>query len=131
MEALGAAEHRGQSLGGDPDDVVLGLLSGERRAAGLSVEPEHLRPVVLGAEALGHDPRPHSPRRPVLRDLFEQVVVRVPEEAEPRCEVVDREPRRYRGLHVGDAVGKRERDLLDGGRSGFADVVPEIEIVFH
>ena len=39
-------------------------------------------------------------------------------------------PRRAR-LDVGDAVGEREGELLHRRRARLADVVAEIEIVFH
>ncbi len=81
------------------------------------------RPLVAGPEALGHDPGPHPPCRPVLGDLLEEVVVGVPEERQPGSEVVHLEPGRQRRLDVGDAVGEREGDLLDGGRPRLPDVV--------
>ena len=77
----------------------------------------------LRPEPLGHDPRPHAAGRPVLGHLLEEVVVGVPEEAQPRGEVVDVQPGGQGGLHVGDAVGEGEGDLLDGRRAGLADVV--------
>ena len=74
------------------------LLRSERRAARLGVEPQHRRLRVLRAEPLGHDRVPHPPARPELRDLLEEVVVAVPEERQPRREVVDVEPGVDRGL---------------------------------
>ena len=67
--------------------------------------------------------RPEPPRRPELRDLLEEVVVRVEEEREPRAEIVRREPGRDRRVAVGDAVRERERELLHRGRARLADVV--------
>jgi len=57
------------------------------------VEPEGQGTRVAGAEPLAHDPRPQAARRPELRDLLEQVVVRVEEERELRRELVHAEPR--------------------------------------
>ncbi len=68
-------------------------------------------------------PRPDPPRRPVLRDLLEEIEVRVEEERKPRREVVDVEPTLDRPLHIGEPVGERERELLHGGRTGLANVV--------
>ena len=59
----------------------------------------------------------------VLCDFFEQIVVGVEEEAEPRCEVVDRQAASETLLDVVPAVGEREGQLLGGGGTGFADVV--------
>src|SRR5262249_34034196 len=66
---------------------------------------------------------PETAGSAVLGDLFEQIVVGVEEEAEPRCEVVDRETAGNGLLYVVPAVGERERQLLCGGRAGFANVV--------
>ena len=107
----------------DAHDVVLRLLRGEHRTGGLGVEAQELRLLVLRAEALRHDPVPHAPRGPELRDLFEEVVVPVPEERQARRELVDVEAGVDRGLHVRDPVRQRERDLLHRGAAGFADVV--------
>ena len=79
---------------------------------------------IRGAEAVAHDPGPQAAGGAELRDLLEEVVVRVEEEGEPLAEVVRREPRRDRRLAVGDAVGERERQLLRGARPRLADVVP-------
>ena len=49
--------------------------------------------------------------------------MRVEEEAQPRGELVHGEPARDRGVDVGEAVGEREGELLDGVRAGLADVV--------
>ena len=76
----------------DAHDVVVGLLRGQRAAGGLRVEAQLLRARVGRAEPLLHDPRPQPPRRPELRDLLEEVVVRVEEERQPLAERVDVEP---------------------------------------
>ena len=96
------------------------------------MEAEHLRARVARAEALAHEPRPKPARGAELRDLFEEVVVRVEEEGEARGELVDLQARVDRGLDVGDGVGEREGDLLHGGRARLADVVAaDMEIVFQ
>ena len=95
-----------ERLDRDAHDVVLGLLRGQRRAAGLRVEAQGERLRVRRAEALAHHARPEAARRPELRDLLEEVVVRVEEEREPRAEVVRREPRLDRRRAVGDAVAR-------------------------
>src|SRR6185369_8814805 len=75
------------------------------------------------AEAVAHDRRPQAARGAELRDLFEEIVVQVEEEGEPRSEGVDREPARGRRLDVGDAVREREGELLYGRRARLTDVV--------
>ena len=123
MERLRTAHHCGHRLQRDAHDVVHRLLCGERRAAGLGVEPQHLRLRVLSVEPFGHDRVPHAAARTELGDLFEEVVVPVPEEAEPWCKVVDVKARVDCCLHVGNRVGEREGDLLHGRRTGLANVV--------
>ena len=87
------------------------LLSGccavERAAGGLGVEAQLLRARVGRAEPVAHDPRPQPPRRAELRDLLEEVVVRVEEERQPLAELVDVEAGVDRRLHVGDARSRR------------------------
>src|SRR5829696_5312147 len=51
-----------------------------------------------------------APSRPELGDLLEHVVVGVPEERQPRRELVDVETGVDGGLYVGDAVGDGEGD---------------------
>ena len=70
----------------------------------------------FGAEAFAHVARPDAARGAQLRDLLEEVEVAVPEERQPRREVVDVEPALHALLDVGEAVGERERQLLRRGR---------------
>src|SRR5829696_5592488 len=123
VQRLGAAAHRGEALERDAHDVVLRLLRGQRDAAGLGVESQRLGLRVLRPEALAHDPRPHPAHGAELGHLLEDVVVAVEEERQARAEVVDLEPGVDRALDVGDAVGQRERDLLDRRAALLAHVV--------
>ena len=123
VQGLAAAENGGERLNGDADDIVFRLLRGEGRAGGLRVEAQHQRARVLGVETVAHDFGPEAAGGAELGDFFEQVVVRVEEEGKLRSEFVDAEAGVERGLDVGDAVGEREGDFLDGGRAGFANVV--------
>jgi hypothetical protein len=66
---------------------------------------------------------PHPAGGPELGDLLKELVVHVPEEAQPRGEGVDVEAALQRLLDVAHAVGEGEGQLLRGGRAGFADVV--------
>ena len=87
VQRLRAAEHRGHRLERDADDVVVGLLRGQRAAGGLGVEAQLLRARVGGAEAVAHDARPQPPRGAELGDLLEEVVVGVEEERQPLAEL--------------------------------------------
>ena len=123
MQALRPAEHRRQRLDRGPDDVHLRLLRGQRHARRLRVEAHQPRARVARAEAVAQLTRPDPPRRPVLRDLLEEVEMGVEEEREPRRELVDVHPARDRPLDIGEAVRERERELLRRRRAGLADVV--------
>ena len=76
-----------------------------------------------GAEAVAHDLRPQRAGGAELRDLLEEVVVRVEEEREPGAERVGGEARGDRRLAVGDPVREREGELLRRRRARLADVV--------
>ena len=123
VQALGAPEHPGERLDGDADQVDLGLLGGEGDAGRLGVEAQLRRTGLLRAVALTHPACPDAPGRPVLGDLLEEVAVRVEEEAEPRCEVVDAEACAHRRLDVGEPVRQCEGELLGRGGSRLTDVV--------
>ena len=64
------------------------------------------RPVALRAETVAHRARPDPAGRPVLRDLLEEVAVRVEEERHPRHEVVDVEA----GVHCPTARTRGRRE---------------------
>ena len=123
VEALRATEHTRQRLDGHPDEVDLGLLGRQRHAGSLGVEAQLRGAAVPGPVAVAHPAGPDTAGRPVLRDLFEEVDVRVEEEAEAGGEVVDGRTGCDRRLHVREAVGECERVLLGRRRPGFADVV--------
>ena len=78
---------------------------------------------ILRAEALAQQPRPHASQRAVLRDLLEEVVVRVEDPRDARRHLVDVDAGALARLHVRDRVGEREADLLRRRRAGVADVV--------
>ena len=123
VQGLCAAEHRGQRLDGYADDIVFRLLRGERGAGGLRVEAKQQRARIAGVETVAHDFGPEAASGAVLGDFFEKIAVGVEEKGELWGEVVDAQAGVEGGLHVGDGVGEREGDFLDGGRAGFADVV--------
>ena len=100
-----------------------GCCAVERRASGLRVEAQRLRLRVRDVETLSHDPGPEATRRAELRHFLEEVVVRVEEEGEALAELVGRQAGSDGRLRVRDAVRERERELLNGGRAGLADVV--------
>ncbi len=123
VQALRAAEHRGERLDRGAHDVDLGLLGGERHTSGLGVEAERATALVGGAVAPAHPARPDASGGSVLRDLLEEVDVGVEEERQAGRELVDRQARASGELHVREAVRERERQLLERSRTGLADVV--------
>jgi len=95
------------------------------------MEAHQPRTWILRAVLLAHQRRPDATRRAVLRNLLEEVQVRVEEERQPGREVVDVETALERPLDVRESVGERKREFLRSGRTGLADVVAEIEIGCH
>ena len=89
VQALRPTQHGGQRLDGHAHHVVLRLLGGQRNAGGLRVEAQQPGARVLRLEGLAHLARPDAPRGAVLGDLFEEVVVGIEEEGQPRREVID------------------------------------------
>src|SRR5205085_3661524 len=75
------------------------------------------------AVALLHVPCPDAACGTELRNLLEEIVVDVPEEGEPRCEVVDVESARNSMLYVAETVGEGKGELLRGSRTRFANVI--------
>src|SRR5215203_206303 len=123
VQALGPTHDGRERLHRRADDVVLGLLGGERGAGRLDVEAELMATLLGRPEALLNDLRPHPTSSPVLGDLLEEVVVGVKEKGEARGEVVHLEPGVERGPDVGDSVGEGEGELLHRSRAGLAYVV--------
>ena len=123
VQRLRPAEHAGERLDRRARDVDQRLLRGQADARRLGVEAHQPRARVARAVGIAQLARPDPPRRAVLGDLLEEVDLGVEEEAQPRRELVGIEAARDRLLDVGEAVLERERELLGGGRTGFADVV--------
>src|SRR5438309_274059 len=106
MQGLSPAEHGRHRLNRRAHDVVLWLLCGQCRTAGLSVETQHPGSRIPRLEVLAHDPRPHSSRSTELRNFFQKVAVSVEEERKPWAELVDIEPSFNGRLHVGHPVAE-------------------------
>jgi hypothetical protein len=83
----------------------------------------HWAALVGRAVHVPHPPGPDPPRRTELRDLLEEVDVRVEEEAQAGRELIDVQPAAQAQLDVAEAVGQRVRQLLRRRRTGLADVV--------
>src|ERR1035438_10797130 len=81
--------------------------------------------IVLRAEAVFHQPIPDFAGGAVFCDLFEEVVVRVEEEAETRSEVVDVESASARPFDVFNSVVDGEGELLECSRARFANVIAD------
>src|SRR5581483_12261068 len=87
------------------------------------MEAHQPRTLVLRAEPVFHHAIPDLAGRAVFRDLFEEIVMSVKEEAEARAKVVDVESAAARPLDVLNSVIQREGQFLQRGRSSFANVI--------
>ena len=81
VQRLRPAEHPRERLDRRPRDVVQRLLSRQRHPGRLRVKTHQPRLLLLGAERLAQLTRPDPPRRPILRDLLEEIDMRIEEEA--------------------------------------------------
>src|SRR3972149_5086427 len=112
MKRLSPAQYTGQGLNSHPGDVIVRLLSCERLAAGLSVEPQLTRFRVFGFELLFHYPGPDAARGPELGYLLQEIVPASEEEGELRGEPANLHPPSQGRSHVLDGVGEAEAQLL-------------------
>ena len=123
VQRLRPAQHGRQRLKRHAHDIVVRLLRRQRAAGRLRMEAKDRRARIPAVEALGHHLVPDFPGGAVLGDLFEEIVVRVEEEREPRRKLVDVQARAPGPLDVLDAVVQRERQLLQRRRARFANVI--------
>src|SRR5215831_16329834 len=80
-------------------------------------------PLALRLEAVAHRVRPDFPGGTEFRDLLEEVVMRVEEEAEPWRESVDCEAALARPFDILNAVPQGKREFLNSCRSRLSDVI--------
>ena len=123
MQRLRPAKHSGKRLDGRANDIDQRLLSGQRNPRGLGVEAHQHRARVAGTVGVAQLGRPDPAGRTVFRDLLEEVDVGVEEKRQPRSEIVDIQATGDRLIDVGESVLERKGKLLDGCRTGLADVV--------
>ena len=122
MEALRAAQGRGQGLDGGADDVVVRVLLGERDARGLAMGAQHLGAGLLGAKP-GHDLAPELPRGTELGNFEEEVHADAEKEGEAPGKGVDIEAARLGGADIFHAVGQRIGQFLHRRRAGLVHMV--------
>ena len=123
VQRLAAAQHRRHRLQRHPHHIVVGLLRRQRLAGSLGVKAQPVRAGVGRPEPAAHFLRPDAAGRPELGDFLEEVVVHIEEEAEPRREIVHRQPPFQPVPHILEAVGQGKGQLLHGVGAGLADVV--------
>src|SRR5436309_6569883 len=123
VERLRSAQYCRQRLNRNTNDIVVGLLRSERTSCRLRVESKHRRTRIVRVESLRHYPVPDFSGGPILRDLLEQIVVRVEKEREARRKIVHVETGAARPFDVLDAVVQGKRELLQGGGTGFANMI--------
>ena len=123
MKRLRAAEDRGERLDRRARNVVVRLLRCQAHPRSLAVGAHRPRTRILRADPVAHHARPKAARRAQLADLFEEVVVDVPEKGDAWRHEVGRQAALDRLGHIAVSSGQRERQLLHGVGAGFADVV--------
>ena len=123
MQALRAAKDTSERLDGCAHDVDLGLLRSERDAGSLRVKAQLHASFELSAVATLHPSRPDTASCAVLRNLLEEVDVRVEEERQARCEQIDRQARSERKLDIRKPVGQGECQFFGSGGSSLTNVI--------
>src|SRR5690242_19609688 len=89
MQGLRTSEHTRQRLDRHAGDVVQRLLCSQGNTGCLRVEAQQPGALVLRSEAVLHQAIPDLARGTIFRDLLEEIVMCVEEEAEARPEFVD------------------------------------------
>src|SRR3954447_1181388 len=87
------------------------------------MEAHQPRACLLRAEAILHQEIPDFARRTILGDLFEEVVMRVEEEAETWTKFVDVKSATPRPFDVFHAVVNGEGEFLQRSGTSFANVI--------
>ena len=123
MQGLCAAHDGRQGLNRDAHDVVLRLLRGQADAGRLRMETQHPGAWVLGAIFFPQDARPDAAAGAIFGDFLEEVIVRIEEEGKARGKIVHLHPPRKAGIHISQAIGQGEGQLLHRRAAGFADVI--------
>src|SRR5262249_51376832 len=124
MQRLGSAQHRGQRLYCSSNNIDFRLLSGEGRAAGLSMKSQSHGARIARAKPVPHNAGPHPPCRSELCDLLEKLIVRIEEKGQPRSKVIHVETAVACCLNVGYGITQRERYLLSRRGARLTYVVP-------
>ncbi len=122
VQGLGVPLGGGHRLDAGARDVVERVLRGQRPPRGLRVGAQRQGLVVPRFE-LRDQLTPQQPAGTQLGDLHEEVHADAPEERQPRCELVDVQPRVQACLDVLDTIGQRVGELEIGCRTGLLDVV--------
>ncbi len=78
---------------------------------------------ILGVVALDHRFVPDAASGAVLGDFLEKIIVRVKEEGELGDELIHVQPAAHSIFDILHAIAQGERQFLNRGRAGFADVV--------
>src|SRR6266850_6011866 len=88
MQALGSPQHTREGLDSNPHNVVQWLLDSQGHPGRLRMEAHLQGPFVSRAKPIAHFASPNPPRRPVLGNLFKEIVMRIKEEGHARHEFI-------------------------------------------
>jgi hypothetical protein len=78
----------------------------------------------LGAEPFLHYLCPKYPGRPEFSYFLEEIVMGIEEKGKATGKIVDIQSTVNGRLYVGNAIGQRKSNFLNGAGAGFTDVVP-------
>src|SRR6185436_18736089 len=89
----------------------------------LCVKSQHQRAWIACVETIVHDVRPQTSCSTKLRDLLEQIVMRVEEKRNARSELIYFQTSRQRRLDIRNSISKCKSNFLNRGRTGFTNVI--------
>ena len=109
---------------GRPHNIIIGLLPREGTAGCLRVEAEFEAPLVFGPVTFADQQSPQPPCGTILGNFFEEIVVRIKEEAEAGRKVVDMQASFDGPIGVLNAVPQRKGKFLRRRRARLPNVIP-------
>ena len=123
VQRLRPSQHRRQSLDSGAYDVVLRLLRRERAARCLRMKPQPATSFFFCSESLPHLPGPNTSCRTKLGYLFEEIIVAVEEETEPRGEGIYIQTTLHSRPNIRESIRQRESKLLLSRRPRLSNMI--------
>ena len=123
VQGLSTTHYSSSSLQSNTNDVVVRLLSSQHGASGLGMYAEHHGFSFFSAKTLFHNFGPYTTGSTEFSNLFQYVVVCIPEEGQTASESVNVQTSFDSSFYISDAVSDGECNFLRSGGTSFTDMV--------